>query len=129
MIRSSVEYASIVYHSLIPQYISEKLESVQRQAIKIIYGFNSDYNTLVQDGIIEPLADRREKNILKFALKVSNSDRFGPIWFRKNPNISRELRPGIRQTFIEQFCRTERGRNNPLNYLTRVLNEHMSSNE
>ena len=36
VLRTSVEYNSVVYHSLVPKYISDKLESVQKQAIKII---------------------------------------------------------------------------------------------
>ena len=43
----------MVYGTLIPEYLSDKLESVQRQAVKIIYGHNVDYNGLVEDGTIE----------------------------------------------------------------------------
>ena len=40
IILPSVEYCSEIYDSLIPQYMSDKLESVQRHALKIIYGWN-----------------------------------------------------------------------------------------
>ena len=129
MIRSSTEYASVVYHSLIPRYLSDKLESVQRQAMKIIFGRDVDYNSLVEDEIIEPLYKRREDSILKFAIKASNTTRFGTRWFTRVPNIPTELRPGIRKTFVEKHYWTERGRNNPLGYMTRKLNEHMSNEE
>ena len=38
VLRSAVEYCSTVYHSLIPQTLSNKLEGIQRQALRIIYG-------------------------------------------------------------------------------------------
>ena len=44
IIRPGAEYSSVVYHSLIPNYISDRLESLQRQAVKIIYGYDVDYN-------------------------------------------------------------------------------------
>ena len=70
MIRSSAEYGSIVYHSLIPQYLADKLESVQRQALKIIFGFNkSSHQVLLQSGL-ESLSVRRARAVDKFALKL-----------------------------------------------------------
>ena len=54
-IRPSVEYASIIYHSLIPEYLSNKLEQVQKQAIKIILGHNIDYASLIDGGELETL--------------------------------------------------------------------------
>ena len=40
VIRPAVEYSGVVYHSLIPQYQSDKLESIQKQAFRIIYGLS-----------------------------------------------------------------------------------------
>ena len=45
IIRSGAEYCSTVYNSLIPLYMSDKLEQVQKQAIKIIYGYDVNYQT------------------------------------------------------------------------------------
>ena len=126
MLRASAEYGSVVYHSLIPDYMSEKLESVQKQAMKIIFGWDINYAELIREGVVESLASRRENCILKFALKASESPRFGTQWFTKNPDIPIELRAGVRNTYLEKRSRTERGRNNPLNYMTRRLNEHLS---
>lgn len=44
----SAEYCSIVYGPLIPKYVSEKLESVQKRAMKIIYGAGVDYISLIE---------------------------------------------------------------------------------
>ena len=68
IIRSSAEYGSVVYNPLIPEYVSDKLESVQKQAMKVIYGWDVCYQTLLDTGIIEPLKQRRNNASLKFAL-------------------------------------------------------------
>ena len=123
-LRPSAEYSSVVYDSLIPEYVSDKLESVQRQAMKIIYGWDINYQKLVEDGVIEHLKDRRREAVLRFALKAVQSERFGPSWFKLNPETDINLRPGTRNRYLERRCRTERGRNNPINVMTRLLNEH-----
>ena len=43
VILPSIEYCSEIYDSLIPAYLSDKLESVQRQAVKIVYGYGVNY--------------------------------------------------------------------------------------
>ena len=127
VLRPSAEYSSIIYNSLIPEYVSEKLEAVQRQAMKIIYGWDLDYDELLANNVITTLKCRREEASLKFAIKAANSPRFGSKWFTENP-VERTARSTTRKHYVEERCRTERGRNNPLQYMTRMLNEHLSSN-
>ena len=122
VIRSAVEYCSTIYHSLIPQYMSNKLEQVQRQALKIIYGNGTDIASLLENGTVETLERRREIACIKFARKTSASARFGSEWFPRNM-VEREARQGTRRTFMERKCKTERARNNPLQYMRRKLNE------
>ena len=122
VIRSAVEYCSTIYHSLIPQYMSNKLEQVQRQALKIIYGNGTDIASLLENGTVETLERRREIACIKFARKTSASARFGSKWFPRNM-VEREARQGTRRTFMERKCKTERARNNPLQYMRRKLNE------
>ena len=122
VIRSAVEYCSIIYNPLIPQYMSDKLEQVQRQAMRIVYGRGVDYGELLNSGELETLKARREDASLKFAKKASSTERFGPIWFPKN-DATRTVRDSTRKTFKEKMCRTERGRNNPIQYMIRQLNE------
>ena len=124
ILRPSAEYCSAIYHSLIPEYMAAKLESVQRQAMKIVFGWQVNYEELLGNGTIETLEKRRQDNALKFALKASNSARFGRTWFTETPITEREVRNTTRKKYIEKFTRTERGRSNPLSYLTRRLNEH-----
>ena len=124
VIRPSVEYSSIIYHSLIPEYMANQLEKVQKQALKIIYGWGVDYEALVEDGTIESLKSRREAAMLKFALKVEASPRFGPSWFKEQPSTDRSVRHSTRNRYMENRYRTERDKNNPISVLTRLLNEH-----
>ena len=128
VLRPSVENSSTVYHTLIPDYVAEKLESVQKQAMKVIYGWNCNYGKLVEDGRISSLSSRREEAMLKFANKVAKSPRFGPIWFKETTVQDREVRPSTRNKYVERLCRTERGRNNPIVAMTRILNEQHRAN-
>ena len=70
VIRAGVEYCSVVYHSLIPEYMAAKLERVQIQAMKIIHGRNLDYKQLLDSGQLEVLEERRENAVRKFAIKA-----------------------------------------------------------
>ena len=114
VLRPSAEYSSIVYNTLIPDYISEKLESVQKQAVKIIFGHDINYQKMVEDKEIETLKSRRDNASLKFALRMAGSQRF-----------ERAVRQSTRNTYFEKKCRTERCRNNPIRAMTRQLNEHL----
>ena len=120
VLRPAVEYSSVVYHSLIPEYLSIKLEQVQKQAYKIIYGWDVDYNSLVNNGAVETLKERREVALAKFANKAANSPRFGPEWFQEVVAHPREVRTTTRNKYVGKKCKTERGKNNPVQVMTRI---------
>ena len=100
MIRSAVEYASVIYHSLIPKSLADQLERIQRQAIRIIYGWNIDTDTLMQVKDIDTLEKRREKAILGFALNNKNSEKNGKKWFKETKNCERAVRNTTREKYI-----------------------------
>ena len=129
IIRAAVEYCSVVYHSLIPQYMADRLELVQRQALRIIYGRGMEYENMVNGGEIETLAERREKACLRFATKAAASERFGEKWFRKKEDTGPTVRTKTRRKYYERKCRTERFRNNPVNSMTRILNDYYTKNK
>ena len=126
VLRPSAEYSSIVYNTLIPEYLSDKLENMQKQAMKIIYGWNIDYSKVLEDEVISSLKHRRQEASLRFALKASASTRFKK-WFPLNPGTQHAVRSTTRKHFLEKKCRTECGRKNPLLAVIRQLNEHMST--
>ena len=119
----SAEYCSVVYGPLIPLYVSEGLEAVQRRAMKIIYGTGVDYEEMVRSGGIVSLKDRREKRSLQFALKAADDPRFGSRRFVRN-GTEREARTTTRRTYMEENYRTERAKNNPLQFMIIQLNTH-----
>ena len=126
IIRPAIEYCSVIYHSLIPRYVSDKLEQLQKQAMKVIYGYNIDYGKLVENGTVETLEERRIISCKKFALKNSVS-RHANKWFPLN-EVERGARASTRRKYREANHKTERSRNNPLQFMIRILNEEESKN-
>ena len=125
VILPSVEYCSEIYDSLIPTYLSDRLESVQRQCMKIIFGWSVDYHGLILDGKIKSLQTRRTEVCTRFANRALQSATFGPKWFRRNP-ATRDVRQTTRREFVEKKNKTERARNNPIQHMTRLLNQQSS---
>ena len=93
-------------------------------ALRIIYGSSANIAALFDEGHIETLKDRRTEICLKFALKAEQNCRFSQKWFRPTPISNMRLRDTTRSKYIEPLARTERFRNNPVNNLIRILNEH-----
>ena len=75
------------------------LVAIQNQAYKIIFGPEVDYIGMVESGEVELLADRREKNVLRFAMEAVNNDRFGPRWFPVATRNGREVRTSTRRQY------------------------------
>ena len=120
-LRPSVEYSSVVYHSLTPDNVSNKLEALQKRASKIIFGTNSSYTDVINEGKIELLESRRKELCLKFARKAANNEIFGPKWFPENPRtVYNTRRPDL---YREERPKTERFKRNPINYMRHELNK------
>ena len=112
---------------MIPKTLTDKLEKIQRQALKIIYGWNVDIAQVMAAKGIETLEERREAAVLKFALKNEEKEKFGKKWFKLNEESERSVRPTTRAKYKMPVCKTERMMNNPVVNMTRKLNEHYSS--
>ena len=54
MNRSILEYSSNVYHSMINKSQSNELEKIQKRCLKIIYGYELDYDSLLEKSGLEP---------------------------------------------------------------------------
>ena len=105
--------------------MSDKLEQVQRQAMKIVYGWGVDYQGLLDTGIIKTLKQRRTEACLRFANRALFNPRFGNRWFPLN-EVDRDARTTTRRTYKEDKYRTERSKNNPLQHMLRLLNTQSS---
>ena len=111
---------------MIPAVLSEKLEKIQRQALRIIYGWDVDVETLMDVKGIGTLERRRERAVMHFALKNEDKDRYGKRWFKKTEENGHNLRESTRKKYKMPMCRTSRMRSNPVTYMTEKLNEHYS---
>ena len=127
VIRSAVEYSSVAYHSMIPRTLSNKLENIQRQAMHIIFGWDRDITSIMAIKNIETLEERREKTMLNFALKNEHKERYGKRWFNPAIETDRAVRQKTRDKYRIPRCRTERMLNNPVTYMTKLLNKHYRS--
>ena len=104
--------------------LANQLEKIQRQALRIIYGWDVRIDDLMAVKGIETLQERREKAVLNFALKNEEREKYGKKWFRKTEDHGREVRTNTRRKYVVPQCRTERYMNNPITNMTRMLNEH-----
>ena len=124
VLRSTVEYCSVVYHSMIPTYLSDKLETLQRRALKIIYGWHEDIDDIMQIKGIQTLADRRENAVTNFAIKNEHVSKYGKKWFKETVATERVVRQTTRDKYVVPFCRTDRMKANPVVNMTKKLNLH-----
>ena len=91
MVRSAVEYSSVVYHSMMTKTLSASLERVQRHALRIIYGWDQDIRTVMEVKGIQTLEERREEAVLNFAIKNEEKERYGKRWFKPNNYMQRNV--------------------------------------
>ena len=119
IVRSTLEYAVPTYHPMLNIDLRDRIESIQKRACRIIFGWNCNYDKLVEDGKVELLETRREKMTLNFAKKCISNDRF-KHWFKEKTRSEYNLR--TEDKYEELFARTERMKKSPLFYMRRALN-------
>ena len=101
------------------------IERVQKNVVRMILGKRF---TNYEEGLtfleLETLVERREKLCLTFALKCLASHKYKD-WFQLTPKTDNYLRET--RKLLEPQCQTDRYRNSPKVYLTRILNEYFSN--
>ena len=119
-LRSVLESAAVVFHSMITIEDGQNIERIQKTAARIIMGDRyKSYEHSLRFLDLESLQDRREKLCLSFALKSLKNVRFKHL-FEPTPNVDYRFRNVKR--FKEPQYDTSRYNNSPLVYLTRLLN-------
>ena len=118
-IRSVILYAAQVYHCMLTEDLSEKLERLQRLAMRIIHPPGTSYRDALTLSNLPRLSDMRTEMCKKFAKKTQLNPRY-EHWFPKNPPNEHNLRHTL--TYKEETARTERRRKSPVFYMRRVLN-------
>ena len=119
VIRPSIEYAVQVYHHALTEEQSNKIESMQRLVLKIVYGFDMSYRTAIEKSGLELLSVRRDAICLKFAKKCVQNPRYAH-WFPLKDGSDYNLRK--RLVYKEDYTATERGWKSPLFSMRRILN-------
>ena len=122
-LRPVIEFCSVVYHSLLTAEQTMRIERLQKRILKIILGFNLSYEEMLEKSGLSSLEERRKEAVLKFAVKMSRSERFESRWF---PRWVNEHEVGLRKEkrFIEFHARTSRLYNSQLFHMRRILNEN-----
>ena len=120
VVRSALEYASPIYHSLLTKAQEEELERMQRQCLKVIYGFNTSYANALEKSELKTMKERRDEAFKTFAKKTSmNPDHVG--WFPTHDERPYKLRKEPK--YIEEHATTDRLYRSPLYAMRRYLNE------
>ena len=121
VIRPVLDFASVGYHSLLTKDQEERLEKLQRRALKVIHGVGSSYSDILENNSMEKLSERRERMFVKFAVKSSKNPRISSKWFPERPPCQHDIRN--QNKFIEYHARTDRLQKSPLFQLRKRLNE------
>ena len=120
-VRSTLEFASPVFHSGLSQEQSRRLEMVQKKACAIILGKDYvSYENALTTLNLERLNARRTALTLDFAIKCSKSPKHSHF-FPLN-NVARENNRNTKK-YKEFQCRTSRYYNSPVPYMARLLNK------
>ena len=122
-IRSVTEYCSVAFHSSLTLEQCNKLETIQRTALKVILGeMYINYSSALEMCGLETLYDRRQKRCLDFALKSVKHSRNSKMFPLNQIEHGHEIRE--KETFKVNFARTEKYRKSAIPYCQRLLNEH-----
>ena len=69
VIRPVHDYLCVVYHSMLSEEQDERLERIQSQGLKSIFGWRISYRELRERAEVTTLRERREELCEKFAIK------------------------------------------------------------
>ena len=122
LVRSTLEFASPVFHSSLSKEQSMKIERVQKKALAIILGKNyTTYESALAQLQLEKLDTRRLNLCHKFALKFVKSARHS-MMFPLQPSLR-----GLNKPFLERQCSTSRHFNNAIPFMSRLLNKRFKT--
>ena len=121
-LRPICEYAAPLWHSSISVADSDKIERIQKRALRIILGGDyTSYSDALESLNIPSMHQRREKLCLKFANSVLRSPKFSYLLPLRDSD--RNLRNNPRNLVKEIKCDTVRYFNSTIPYLAREVNK------
>lgn len=125
-VRSSIEYASPAFHTLLSGEQEEEIEKMQRATLKSIFGHNLPYRDALKKANISKLSVRREEAFKKFAMKAAENRRVAEAWFPLRPQGVYDLRR--RGSYAIERARTERLKLSPIFQMRKLLNDQLLKN-
>ena len=117
VVRSVLEYSSVVHGPMIAQYQKNRLERIQKNCLRSIYSFSKSYDELLQESGLQTLEEKRKEAIKKFAEKSLNKQ--FSHWFPLNDNRFRQRTSNL---YKEKHARSDRLYRSPLYEMCRQLN-------
>ena len=120
LLRAQLEYASVVYGTMLTDGQIRELERLQAIALKTIWGWDNSYEKCLEMSGLATLEDRRTTAIRDFAIKTSMNPRYGN-WFPRNESGQHDLRR--QETYKINFARHERLKRAPIYAMRRILND------
>ena len=114
------DFASITYHTMLSATQSNRLEALQRRALKIIYGTNKTSSELLEVSGLPVLSERRERMFVNFALRARDNNALANSWFPEAEDSNHDTRQ--KKKYKEFNTRTTRLQKSPLYQLRKRLN-------
>ena len=105
---------------------SQTIERMQKQVIKLAFGWEKSYSAYCEEQRIQTLEERRKECIDRFVAKSVNNERFMEDWFPLREIEGPDIRG--RRIFKETCARTSRYYNSPLAFMRRRANDILTSN-
>ena len=121
-IRSKLEQSAVVWHSSLTQKCKNKLERVQKSALRIILGEHYlNYKNALKVLNLQSLEERRETLCLKFAKKCLQVQKFRSMFPVKHQVHNMPKRGNDK--YVIRRALTERHKNSAIPYMQRLLNK------
>ena len=127
MVRSAIEYSSVVYGGFLTQNQSDEIERLQAISLKIAWGWHLSYEEVLQKSGLETLEKRRRTAFERFTMKAYANPRYRNKWFPRRPAPQHALRE--ERPFIEEKASHDRLKNSPIFRMRRLLNDKAAKGE
>ena len=125
-IRSILEQSCTIWHSSLTQEDRVALERVQKNAFRnILQERYESYENALKLLNMETLHERREKLLLKFALKSTQLKETKELFPLRNTQQSMNTRHT--EKYVVQHAHTERLKHSTVPYLQKILNDYENS--
>ena len=120
VLRPALEFANVIYGPLLNSGQTAAIERLQKRCLRMIYGWEKSYETLLQESNLTTLEERRKERIDRFACKSERNQLVNYKWYL--PNENRKTGRKFNK-YIEPKVRTARQTTNPVYHYSKRLNQ------